>query len=107
MIDKELKGVGKEVVLHERALKEARKLKRDHNFLLRVSINKLKLGKGDTKAIVGVSQMSELRLNKRPAWRTYFTETDIQCIIWAFGLKDTQDRDIEKAKKRYRKDGYS
>ena len=107
MIDKKLKNVGKEVVYHPEALKEAGKLKRTHKALLGISENKLKLGKGDIKAIIGVAQMSELRLNKRPAWRTYFTLIEEKCIIWAFGIKDTQDRDIEKAKKRYREDGYS
>lgn len=102
-----LKNVCKEVKYHETALKESKKLTDKQEILLAITETKIKRGVGDYKGIKGVSQMKEIRLTAGSGWRTYFTETETYFIIWAFGIKNTQTRDIEKAKKRYKADGFN
>lgn len=64
-----------------------------------VRIRRLSLGNpGDVKAVGG--RVSELRIDYGPGYRVYFTEREREFVILLCGGdKDSQERDIARAKR--------
>ena len=59
---------------------------------------------GDVKSIVNSGGIFELRISYGPGYRIYFARSGVELIILLIaGDKKTQVRDIEKAKKYWKK----
>lgn len=80
------------------------KLPRDIRGIVRIRINRLRLGNfGDCKTIKGIRGLHELRIHFGPGYRLYFGKVkDKLVIVLCGGDKGSQERDIEKAKEYWR-----
>lgn len=80
------------------------KLSKDSRGMVRMRINRLRLGNfGDCKIIKGISGLCELRIHFGPGYRLYFGKAKEKLIIvLCGGDKRSQARDIEKAKEYWR-----
>jgi putative addiction module killer protein len=64
-------------------------------------LHRLELGNfGDSKSIKGSSEIRELRIDHGPGYRIYFAlEKLVVVVLFIGGNKNSQKRDIEKAKR--------
>lgn len=76
-------------------------LDRVERAIIRARINRVRNGNfGDCWPIKGSSKISELRIDHGPGFRVYFGKNGNSIVILLIGgIKRTQDRDIEKAKR--------
>lgn len=69
--------------------------------IIRTRLDRVALGNfGDSKRLKGASEIYELRIDYGPGYRVYYGKNNVEFVILLIGgEKDSQERDIAKAKK--------